>query len=119
MKDAYESPLSSRYASEYMQKLFSADMRYTTWRRLWVSLAKAESRLGLPITEEQTAELEAHVNDIDYAVVAEREKTLDEQLRFDEFGDSVAVFGEVEVPRPAGDPVDAERNAEVRGRPVP
>ena len=74
MKSSYESPLSSRYASAYMLKLFSADSRYQTWRKLWVSLAKAERKLGLPITEEQVSELEAHIEDIDYAVAAEREK---------------------------------------------
>ncbi|MCQ2400393.1 MAG: adenylosuccinate lyase [Lachnospiraceae bacterium] len=74
MGSRYESPLSSRYASEYMQELFSSDMRYSTWRKLWVSLAKAEMKLGLPITENQVAEMEAHISDIDYDVVAEREK---------------------------------------------
>ena len=74
MTSKYESPLSSRYASEYMLSLFSSDTRYSTWRRLWVSLAKAEHALGLPVTEGQVAELEAHTNDIDYACVAAREK---------------------------------------------
>ena len=58
MKNKYESPLSSRYASDYMLELFSADTRYQTWRKLWVSLAKAEKELGLPITAEQVEELE-------------------------------------------------------------
>ena len=74
MTDRYESPLSSRYASEYMLKLFSQDTRIRTWRKLWVSLAKAEHALGLNITEAQVAELEAHLDDIDYAVAAAREK---------------------------------------------
>ena len=74
MTDRYESPLSSRYASEYMLHLFSQDVRYQTWRKLWVSLARAEYKLGLGITEEQVKELEAHITDIDYAVAAEREK---------------------------------------------
>ena len=73
-KDVYESPLASRYASEYMLNLFSADTRYTTWRRLWVALARAEHELGLPVTEEQVRELEAHVSDIDYETVEKREK---------------------------------------------
>ncbi|MBO4422870.1 MAG: adenylosuccinate lyase [Clostridia bacterium] len=73
-KDRYESPLSSRYASEYMLGLFSSDTRYQTWRRLWVALARAEHELGLPVSEEQVKELEAHVTDIDYDVVAQREK---------------------------------------------
>ena len=74
MTDRYESPLSSRYASEYMLKLFSQDTRIRTWRKLWVSLAKAEHALGLNITDAQVAELEAHLDDIDYAVAAAREK---------------------------------------------
>ena len=74
MTNKYESPLSSRYASDYMLGLFSSDTRYQTWRRLWVSLAKQEMKLGLPITEEQVAELEAHITDIDYEVVRLREK---------------------------------------------
>ena len=73
-KDIYESPLSSRYASPYMLHLFSPDMRFQTWRRLWVELARAEHELGLPITAEQVAELEAHVTDIDYAAAEQREK---------------------------------------------
>ncbi|MBR4255939.1 MAG: adenylosuccinate lyase, partial [Clostridia bacterium] len=73
-KDKYESPLSSRYASDYMLSLFSSDTRYQTWRRLWVALARAEHKLGLPITEEQVSELEEHLTDIDYDTVAAREK---------------------------------------------
>ena len=74
MTDKYESPLSSRYASEYMLRLFSMDKRIHTWRRLWVSLARAEMELGLPITAQQVAELEAHTEDIDYECAARREK---------------------------------------------
>ncbi len=74
MTDKYESPLASRYASEYMLKLFSSDTRYKTWRRLWVSLASAQCSLGLPITHEQVEEMRKHVDDIDYECVAEREK---------------------------------------------
>ena len=74
MTDKYESPLSSRYASEYMLRLFSAETRIQTWRRLWVSLAKAEQALGLPITEQQVEQLEAHITDIDFACAAAREK---------------------------------------------
>ena len=72
--DRYESPLSSRYASEYMLHLFSSDMRYQTWRKLWIALAKAERALGLPISASQIADLEAHVTDIDYDCVRQREK---------------------------------------------
>ena len=73
-KDRYESPLSSRYASDFMLKLFSADTRIQTWRRLWVALARAEHTLGLPVSAEQVAELEAHISDIDYELAAKREK---------------------------------------------
>lgn len=74
MTDRYESPLSSRYASEYMLHLFSAETRIQTWRKLWVSLAKAEHALGLPVTQRQVEQLEAHLTDIDFAVAAAREK---------------------------------------------
>ena len=74
MKPTYESPLASRYASKTMLHLFSPDMRYETWRRLWVALARAEHNLGLPVTQAQVDELAAHVSPIDYDVVAAREK---------------------------------------------
>ena len=74
MTDQYESPLSSRYASDYMLHLFSQQNRIETWRKLWISLAKAEHSLGLPITEKQIEELEAHITDIDFACAAAREK---------------------------------------------
>ncbi len=74
MTDRYESPLSSRYASAYMLHLFSAETRIQTWRKLWVSLASAEHRLGLPVTQEQVDELAAHITDIDFEVAAAREK---------------------------------------------
>ena len=74
MKPSYESPLASRYASKYMLHLFSPDMRFETWRRLWVSLAKAQHALGLPVTQAQVDELAAHVSPIDYDVVSAREK---------------------------------------------
>ena len=74
MKDRYESPFTARYSSEEMTKLFSADARYVTWRRLWLALAKAEKALGLNITDAQIAEMEAHLTDIDYEVVTAREK---------------------------------------------
>ncbi len=73
MTDKYESPLSSRYASEYMLKLFSAEKRIETWRRLWIALARAESKLGLPITAEQIKELEDNVTNIDFECAKERE----------------------------------------------
>ena len=74
--NTYESPLSSRYASDEMLYLFSADKKFTTWRQLWVALARAEMELGLPITQEQLDELEAHINDIDYEKAAQWEKKL-------------------------------------------
>ncbi|MEL7608453.1 MAG: adenylosuccinate lyase [Bacillota bacterium] len=75
----YESPLSSRYASKEMLALFSADHRYRTWRKLWVALAETERELGLDISEEQIGELKAHIDDIDYAAIAEKEH----QIRHD------------------------------------
>ena len=72
----YESPLSSRYASDEMQYIFSPDKKFSTWRRLWVALARAEMELGLPVTQEQVAELEAHITDIDYDKAAQWEKKL-------------------------------------------
>ena len=74
MANKYESPLSSRYASDYMLHLFSSDMRIQTWRKLWISLAKAEMALGLPITQSQIDELQEHLCDIDFACAAAREK---------------------------------------------
>jgi len=74
--NTYESPLSSRYASEEMLYLFSADKKFSTWRKLWVALAQAEMELGLPVTQEQVDELEAHIYDIDYEKAAAWEKKL-------------------------------------------
>ena len=74
MKPTYESPLAARYASKYMLHLFSPDMRFQTWRRLWVELARAEHELGLPITQAQVDELAAHITDIDYDAAAQRER---------------------------------------------
>ncbi len=72
----YESPLNARYASEAMQRLFSDDVKFQTWRKLWIALAESERELGLPITEAQIDELRAHVEDIDYAFAAAKEKEL-------------------------------------------
>ena len=74
--NTYESPLSSRYASDEMLYIFSADKKFSTWRRLWVALARAEMELGLPVTQEQVDELEAHLTDIDYDRAAQWEKKL-------------------------------------------
>lgn len=74
MTNSYESPFCTRYASKEMQFIFSADKKFTTWRKLWVALARAEMKLGLNVTQEQVDELESHINDIDYEVAKEREK---------------------------------------------
>ncbi len=74
MKNIYESPLNSRYASPEMQYIFSPDKKFTTWRELWITLAEAEKELGLNITDEQIADLKAHKNDIDYEDAAAEEK---------------------------------------------
>ena len=75
-KSIYESPLSSRYASDEMQYIFSPDKKFSTWRKLWVALARAEMELGLPVTQEQIQEMEAHLTDIDYDLAAQKEKEL-------------------------------------------
>ena len=72
--DRYVSPLSERYASREMQYIFSPDMKFTTWRKLWIALAETEMELGLPITQEQIDELKAQVSDINYDVAKAREK---------------------------------------------
>ena len=74
MKDIYETPLGSRYASKEMQYLFSPDMKFRTWRRLWIALAETEQELGLDITDEQIAELKENAENINYEVAQEREK---------------------------------------------
>ena len=73
-KDSYISPLSTRYASAEMQHIFSENFKFRTWRRLWIALAHAEQTLGLDITDEQIAEMDAHKDDIDYSVAEAREK---------------------------------------------
>ncbi|MDE6774829.1 MAG: adenylosuccinate lyase [Ruminococcus sp.] len=94
--NSYESPFCTRYASEEMQYVFSADKKFTTWRKLWVALARAEMKLGLNVTEEQVKELESHINDIDYDTAAEREK----QVRHDVMA-HVYTYGKV-CPNAAG-----------------
>ena len=76
MKNRYESPLCSRYASEKMQYIFSPDFKFSTWRKLWCALAESEKELGLAITDEQIAEMKAHTDDIDYELEAVYEKKL-------------------------------------------
>ena len=77
--DRYSSPLSERYAGSEMQYIFSQDMKFRTWRRLWIALAETEKELGLPITQEQIDELKEHADDINYEVAKERER----QVRHD------------------------------------
>ena len=77
--DRYQSPLSERYASKEMQYIFSPDMKFRTWRKLWIALAETEKELGINITQEQIDELKAHAEDINYDVAKEREK----QVRHD------------------------------------
>ena len=74
MYENYVSPFSTRYASKEMQYIFSAEKKFTTGRKLWVALARAEHKLGLPVSQEQVEELQAHVNDINFAVAEAREK---------------------------------------------
>ena len=100
--DRYTSPLSERYASKEMQYIFSQDMKFTTWRKLWIALAETEMELGLSengkpvITQEQIDELKAHVNDINYDVAKEREK----QVRHDVMS-HVYAYGQ-QCPKAAG-----------------
>lgn len=75
MTDQYANPLSQRYASKEMLQIFSADNKFSTWRKLWIALASAQKELGLPITEEQIAQMQAHADDIDYEKAAAYEKT--------------------------------------------
>ena len=76
IRDIYESPFSTRYASDEMQYLFSQNMNFRTFRKLWIALAKAEKRAGLDITDEQIAELEAHRDDINFDAAEAYEKKL-------------------------------------------
>ena len=73
LHEYYENPLCGRYADEEMKRLFSDDWKFSTWRKLWVALAESEQALGLPITDEQLAELRAHIFDIDYEAAARHE----------------------------------------------
>ena len=74
--NSYESPFCTRYASGEMQYIFSADKKFSTWRRLWVALARAEMKLGLPVTQKQVDQLEANIENIDYETAAAREKDI-------------------------------------------
>jgi adenylosuccinate lyase len=74
LRNTYESPFNARYASSEMQALFSPDMKFRTWRKLWIALAEAERELGLDITEEQIDELKRYSDDINYDVAEKKEK---------------------------------------------
>ncbi len=76
MKEFYDNPLCERYSSDEMKRIFSPDEKYSTWRKLWVALAKAEKALGLDITDEQISEMEEHIYDIDYEKEMEYERLL-------------------------------------------
>ncbi|CAK7030982.1 MAG: Adenylosuccinate lyase [Peptostreptococcus russellii] len=96
MKNTYESPLTSRYASAEMQALFSPDMKFKTWRKLWIALAETEKELGLDITQEQIDELKKFQDDINYDVAKAREK----EVRHDVMS-HVYAYG-VQCPKAAG-----------------
>ena len=89
--NSYESPFCTRYASEEMQYIFSADKKFTTWRKLWVALARAEMKLGLNVTQAQVDQLAAHIEDVDYAKAAEYEKKFrhDVMAHVHTYGDAV------------------------------
>jgi len=89
MHHRYESPFNARYASKEMQFLFSADKKFSTWRLLWIALAESEKELGLPVTDQQIAEMKAHIEDINYAVAEAKEK----EVRHDVMA-HVHAFGE-------------------------
>ena len=76
MHDIYENPLITRYASKEMSECFSDDKKYGLWRRLWIALAESEKELGLPITDEQIAEMEKYKDDINYETEAEFERAV-------------------------------------------
>ena len=87
--DRYTSPLSERYASKEMQYIFSQDMKFRTWRRLWIALAETEKELGLNITQEQIDELKAHADDINYDVAKAREKEVRHDVMSHVYADGV------------------------------
>ena len=89
MHDTYMNPLCARYAGKEMQRLFSDDTKFSTWRRLWIALAESEQELGLPITSEQIEQMKAHITDIDYEFAAAREH----EVRHDVMA-HVLTFGE-------------------------
>ena len=79
MQEYYENPLCTRYASDKMKKIFSADTKFSTWRKLWIALAESEKELGLDITDAQIAQMKEHIYDIDY----EKARKYESELRHD------------------------------------
>lgn len=96
MHDSYQSPLCSRYSGAEMKRIFSDDMKFSTWRKLWIALAESEKELGLDITDEQIDELKAHIYDIDYELAAKYES----QLRHDVMA-HIHAYGDI-CPKAAG-----------------
>lgn len=90
MNNVYENPLCTRYAGDKMKEIFSADNKFSTWRKLWIALAESEQALGLAITDEQISEMKAHIYDIDY----EKARTYESQFRHDVMA-HVHTYGEV------------------------
>ena len=90
MNNVYENPLCTRYAGDKMKEIFSADNKFSTWRKLWIALAESEQALGLAITDEQISEMKAHIYDIDY----EKARTYEAQFRHDVMA-HVHTYGEV------------------------
>ena len=107
--DIYQSPLCGRYASYEMQNIFSADQKFSMWRKLWVALAESEKELGLPITEEQIEEMKSQIHNIDY----EAAKKYELELRHDVMA-HVHAYGDA-CPNAAGISQCDRRTQQVRG----
>ena len=95
----YESPLCSRYADAEMKRIFSDDRKFSTWRRLWLLLAESEQSLGVPITDEQLAQMRAHLDDIDY----EKAAAYEQEVRHDVMEDIARRVPLSAIRRPAWD----------------
>ena len=93
MHDVYENPLTTRYASKAMQRIFSQDTRTITWRKLWVALAESEMECGLPVTQAQVDELKAHIDDIDYDAIAQKEREIRHDVMAHVYGYGLACPG--------------------------
>ena len=90
MREYYENPLCTRYAGDTMKKIFSADTKFSTWRKLWIALAESEKELGIDITDEQIAQMKEHIYDIDY----DKAKKYESELRHDVMA-HVHTYGDV------------------------